>query len=220
MDAGLADSDSFCLVTDRECGAESRFRDLGIRVKRACFEGDEDFSRVAAAYFSARGVDVVFLFYSRLVGPALYASIPTINVHPSLLPMFRGFNAIDKTLAAGARFQGVTAHIVDSGADTGGILVQSSVPLPLGADMEHARRTAYLQQVLVCLVCIDLLDSGRLRIAPEIQECVWEGDVPVAPSVSPTFAGEKIATAYRRFLAGEQYRGICADPLPRTAETE
>lgn len=60
-----------------------------------------------------------------------------INIHPSLLPDFKGAHAVRDALAAGATKTGVTIHYVDEGVDTGEIIVQSEVMIEQG-DTEHS----------------------------------------------------------------------------------
>lgn len=60
-----------------------------------------------------------------------------INIHPSLLPDFKGAHAVRDALAAGASKTGVTIHYVDEGVDTGEIIVQSEVMIEQG-DTEHS----------------------------------------------------------------------------------
>ena len=52
-----------------------------------------------------------------------------INIHPSLLPEFKGAHAVRDALRAGATKTGVTIHYVDEGVDTGEIIVQSEVAI-------------------------------------------------------------------------------------------
>ena len=52
-----------------------------------------------------------------------------INIHPSLLPEFRGAHAVRDALQAGATKTGVSVHYVDEGVDTGEIIVQSEVAI-------------------------------------------------------------------------------------------
>lgn len=61
-----------------------------------------------------------------------------VNVHPSLLPEFPGIDAIGQAVAAGASRTGVTVHLVDDGVDTGRVLMQESVDLPLAVTKEEA----------------------------------------------------------------------------------
>ena len=52
-----------------------------------------------------------------------------MNVHPSLLPSFKGFHAQTQALSAGVKITGCTVHFVDNGVDTGPIILQYPVPV-------------------------------------------------------------------------------------------
>ncbi len=52
-----------------------------------------------------------------------------INVHPSLLPSFRGLDTHERAIAAGVRIHGATVHFVRSDVDTGPIIIQGAVPV-------------------------------------------------------------------------------------------
>jgi len=74
--------------------------------------------------------DLVVLAGFMKVLPANFVSAlkgKLINIHPSLLPEFKGAHAVRDALAAGATKTGVTIHYVDEGVDTGEIIVQSEV---------------------------------------------------------------------------------------------
>jgi phosphoribosylglycinamide formyltransferase-1 len=73
-----------------------------------------------------------------------------INIHPSLLPSFRGIRAIEQALAAGVKITGCTVHLVSLEVDAGPILVQAAVPvLPDDtADTLHARIQIQEHQIL------------------------------------------------------------------------
>jgi methionyl-tRNA formyltransferase len=57
------------------------------------------------------------------------ARVAAINVHPSLLPEYRGANPFYHVIANGEKETGVTLHLLDSGFDTGDILAQSKIPI-------------------------------------------------------------------------------------------
>jgi phosphoribosylglycinamide formyltransferase 1 len=57
-----------------------------------------------------------------------------INVHPSLLPSYPGLHPIERALADGEKVFGVTVHYVDTGIDTGPIILQGSHELPRASD--------------------------------------------------------------------------------------
>jgi len=65
------------------------------------------------------------------------AGVPVLNVHPSLLPAFRGLNAQRQAIEAGARETGVTVHYVDAGMDTGPIVAQASLAIRPGETAEE-----------------------------------------------------------------------------------
>ena len=89
-------------------------------------------------------VDFVVLagFMRVIKEPLLRAFLGRIlNIHPSLLPTFRGLEAWRQALEAGVPEAGCTVHLVDEGVDTGKILGQSRVPVLTGdtAETLHAR---------------------------------------------------------------------------------
>ena len=67
--------------------------------------------------------------YMRILPPAFVDRFRNriINIHPSLLPSFKGLNAIEKAYSAGVKYTGVTIHYVDEGIDTGTIIAQTPV---------------------------------------------------------------------------------------------
>ena len=84
--------------------------------------------------------DLVVLAGFMKILPANFVSAlkgKLINIHPSLLPDFKGAHAVRDALAAGATRTGVTIHYVDEGVDTGEIIVQSEVMIEQG-DTEHS----------------------------------------------------------------------------------
>ena len=87
---------------------------------------------ILAERMSAADVDLIVLAgYMRVVKSPLLDAFPgrIINIHPSLLPSFRGLDAWQQALDAGVKETGCTVHRVDAGVDTGKILAQSYVPV-------------------------------------------------------------------------------------------
>jgi len=72
--------------------------------------------------------------FMRLLSPPFLGrmNVPILNVHPSLLPRFRGLNAQRKAIEAGVTSTGATVHLVDAGMDTGKILLQETIPIVPG----------------------------------------------------------------------------------------
>jgi phosphoribosylglycinamide formyltransferase-1 len=77
-------------------------------------------------------VDLVVLAgFMRIVKPLLLRAFPqkVINIHPALLPAFKGLEAWKQALDYGVKFTGCTVHFVDEGVDTGPIIAQQVVPV-------------------------------------------------------------------------------------------
>ena len=86
-----------------------------------------DYEREIVARLDAAGVELVCLAgYMRIVGETLLEAYGgrIVNVHPSLLPAFRGARAIEQALEYGVKVFGVTIHRVDATLDGGPIVAQ------------------------------------------------------------------------------------------------
>jgi len=99
-------------------------------------EGDrETFEAAAQDDLDAHGIDLVCLAgFMRVLSPGFVRRWEgrIVNVHPSLLPAFRGLHAQRQALRAGVRESGCTIHLVDAGVDTGRVLLQRRVPVHPG----------------------------------------------------------------------------------------
>ena len=84
---------------------------------------------------------IVLAGFMRLIGPVLLEAYENriINIHPSVLPLFPGKDAIGQTMASGAVEAGVTVHFVDAGMDTGSIIAQRSFVID-GRDRETVEK--------------------------------------------------------------------------------
>ena len=96
------------------------------------FETRRAHEKQLARIFRSLKVELLVLAgYMRLVGSALLEEYPNkiINIHPSLLPDFKGLDAQRQALAAGVSEAGCTVHVVTEELDDGPILAQSRVPV-------------------------------------------------------------------------------------------
>jgi phosphoribosylglycinamide formyltransferase-1 len=74
---------------------------------------------------------VIMAGWMRIVTPVLIDAFPNkiINIHPSLLPSFKGVKAVEQAMAAGVKITGCTVHLVAPEVDSGAILMQAAVPI-------------------------------------------------------------------------------------------
>ncbi len=136
--------------------------------------------RAFAADLAALEPDVlVVASYGRIV-PQAILDVPArgiaFNIHPSLLPLYRGATPLQTAIRDGARETGITIMAMDAGMDTGDILVQERTPL--GADETygalHDRLAARGAELLA--VAIEALERGTLVRIPQA-----ESNPPVDP---------------------------------------
>jgi len=87
-----------------------------------------------------------------------------INLHPSLLPEFRGAHAVRDALAAGATKTGTTIHIVDEGVDTGRILLQQEVEIPGGISEPDLLERIQVVERQQLIDAIKMLATGEITL--------------------------------------------------------
>lgn len=101
---------------------------------------------------------VVMVGWMRIVTKVLIDAFPhkVINIHPSLLPSFRGINAVEQALETGVKITGCTVHLVDVEVDSGPILMQAAVPILPDDTLEtlHARIQVQEHQIIVGAIAL------------------------------------------------------------------
>jgi phosphoribosylglycinamide formyltransferase 1 len=125
----------------KEAFAFERARRVGVPVEHvdpAGFVSREDYDRELAERVAAHDVSLVIgAGYMRVLSPVFLERFPAIlNVHPSLLPEFRGLRAVARALEAAAKATGVTVHFMVEEVDAGPIVAQERVRI-LPGDTEE-----------------------------------------------------------------------------------
>ena len=118
----------------KEAFAFERARRAGVPVEHvdpAGFVGREDYDGELATRIMIHDVGlVVGAGYMRVLSPVFLDRFPAVlNVHPSLLPEFRGLRAVERALEAGVDETGVTVHLMVEEVDAGPVVAQESVPV-------------------------------------------------------------------------------------------
>jgi phosphoribosylglycinamide formyltransferase 1 len=90
-----------------------------------------------------------------------------LNVHPSLLPAFRGLDTHRRVLAAGVRFTGCTVHFVRAEVDDGPIVIQAVVPVRLDDSEDSLAARVLDAEHRSYPIALELLASGRARVIDE-----------------------------------------------------
>lgn len=87
-----------------------------------------------------------------------------LNIHPALLPSFRGLHGQKQALEYGVKYSGCTVHFVDAGVDTGPIIVQRVVPVLQDDDEESLSARILKEEHIAYPRAVRLFAEGKLRI--------------------------------------------------------
>ena len=154
---------TFFVIVDRDCGLFDYCVKHGIQVSKIQAQTNEVFSIKAAKQLDTWGnIRFSLLFFSRLVTEGLYAKHKLINIHPSFLPKFKGFNAVERALAEKSVQLGATAHLVDESIDGGDIIVQTTFKLTpkVWDNPELGNKISYLQKIWLVLFIVNFIEQS------------------------------------------------------------
>ena len=108
----------------KECGAARKAEKWGIPHVRIKHTNEDEMIKM----FRAWNVDLIVLAgYMRILKRPLDFHCPIINVHPSLLPKYKGLHAVEQALDSNDTITGCTVHYVNEELDGGEIIAQSKV---------------------------------------------------------------------------------------------
>jgi phosphoribosylglycinamide formyltransferase-1 len=127
----------------------------------------EAFERALDVELQARQIDIVCLAgFMRLLTPWFveHWSGRMINIHPALLPQFKGLDTHRRALEAGVEEHGATVHFVSTGMDEGPVILQKSVPV-LGSDSEASLAARVLEvEHQIYPQALRMVAEGRARL--------------------------------------------------------
>ena len=136
----------------------------------------EAFERALQAAIEPHAIDLICLAgFMRLLTPWFIAnwSERMLNIHPALLPAFKGLDTHARAIAAGAKQHGATVHFVVPEMDSGPIIIQEAVPvLPGDTEATLAARVLAVEHKIYPLA-LRLAAQGRVRIAGS--QCLIDG---------------------------------------------
>ena len=151
------------VVADRECEAIQRALDRGLNVELIeRLDFGEKFDRVAFTNQLVRKLEIAEIELIAMAGFGTILEKPiydayagkVLNTHPSLLPAFPGWNAVEEAIIAGVEETGCTIHQATLEVDSGTILAQEIVPILEGDDTSslHDRIKRIERKLYVSLI--------------------------------------------------------------------
>ena len=173
-------ANAFGLTRAKRAGLPHRVIDHRAYESRAAFE------QALTEALEASGVELVCLAGFMRVLTAEFVerwSDRLINIHPSLLPAFKGLDTHARAIEAGVRFAGCTVHFVRSEVDDGPVIVQAAVPV-LPDDTVDSLAARVLREEHRCLpLAVCLIAQGRVAIVGE--RCVIDAAAPDSALINP-----------------------------------
>ncbi len=127
------------------------------------YQQREDLDQEIVAVLKSYGADwVVMAGWMRIITQVLLDSYPNrvINIHPSLLPSFKGIRAIEQALAAKVKITGCTVHLVSLEVDSGEIIMQAAVPIFADDTRDTLHARIQLQEHYILPQAIALVASA------------------------------------------------------------
>ena len=107
-----------------------------------------------------------------------------INVHPSLLPSFKGLNTHERALEAGVCFTGCTIHFVRPAMDDGPIILQAAIPtLPQDTPETLANRVLQQEHIIFPLA-VRMIAEGRVKVEGNVVK-IEGANFHNAPMINP-----------------------------------
>ena len=131
------------------------------------FASRGDFETALTAALRETGCGLVCLAgFMRLLTPSFVEAWwdRLINIHPSLLPAFRGLHTHERVIEYGAKFSGCTVHFVRPAMDDGPIIVQAAVPVLDGENADGLAARILVQEHRIYPLAVRLIAEGRARV--------------------------------------------------------
>ena len=127
----------------------------------------QDYDQVLLEHLDREGVELVVLtgfmriLSQRLVGQYRHR---ILNIHPALLPAFRGMNAFQQALEYGVKWTGTTIHLVDEEVDHGPIIYQVPVPVEDGDTYQSLKARVQKAEYEAYPKAIKMFIEGRPKV--------------------------------------------------------
>ena len=178
IDNGKITNAQVTLVVSNNPGAYALERAKNHDIEAVCispkqFESREEFHEALLNKLLESGVDLVVLAgFLVAIPPMIVDAFPNkiINIHPSLIPSFcgvgfYGLHVHERALQRGVRVTGATVHFVDTGTDTGPIILQKAVEVQQGDTPEVLQRRVMEEAEWKILPkAIDLIANNRVSV--------------------------------------------------------
>lgn len=194
--------EDFLVITDRECGAEKESSKREVAFCRIEDADNESFSIEVQKKFNSFKPELVMLYFSRLITESIYIKQPTFNIHPSLLPSFKGFGAIEQAIDNNSRFLGATLHLAINSADSGHTIAQVITPIRYKSEIEVLRKISFIQKVYLSLCAVEFLENSFIEINQQFNKVSFLKPTRHTNTSNPALNTSQYINAFKVFQNG------------------
>jgi len=155
--------DAYILERARKHGIEALYIPPGTYKTKLDRDAEAEYVRA----LKDRGVELVVMAgFMRMLKENFIKAFPDriVNLHPSILPSFRGLEAWKQALEYGVKFTGCTVHFVEIGMDTGPIIMQAVVDVKEGDTPETLHQRIQMEEHRIYPEVIRLIAEGRVEL--------------------------------------------------------
>ena len=161
---------STVISSTRDAMALKRAEKHGIKtifIDPTVYLNSKEYDKVLIKKLKEFPIDLICLAgYMRILGEEVIQTFKEkiINIHPSLLPAFPGLNAQKQAIVHGVKFSGCTVHFVDSGVDSGPIILQTAVPVYDNDDEKSLSKRILEQEHYLYPKAINMIKEDQIKI--------------------------------------------------------
>ncbi|MFA5879188.1 MAG: phosphoribosylglycinamide formyltransferase [Candidatus Margulisiibacteriota bacterium] len=131
------------------------------------FDSFENYEKAILNAFNQYQIDLLILAgYMKILGSTLLKAFPNkiMNIHPSLLPAFKGLHAQKQAIDFGVKYSGCTVHFVNESLDAGPIILQEMVPILPNDTEDTLSERILIKEHAIYAKAIQLYAENRLKI--------------------------------------------------------
>ena len=160
------------LITDkrnsfvRKRAKNLRIRDIFINPKE--FKSDLEFDKSIVKILKKEKIDLVILAgYMKIISPFFVKSFSNkiLNIHPAILPAFKGTRSISRAFKYGCKVTGVTVHFIDEKVDHGPIILQETVEIKKGMSREKLEKKIHKLEHKLYPQALKLILDKKVKVS-------------------------------------------------------
>jgi len=161
---------SIVISNTKDAMALKRAEKHGIKtifIDPSTYLNSKEYDKALVLKLKEFSIDLICLAgYMRILGEEVIQTFEKkiINIHPSLLPAFPGLNAQKQAINHGVKFSGCTVHFVDSGVDSGPIILQTVVPVYDNDDEKSLSKRILEQEHYLYPKAIKMIQEKKISL--------------------------------------------------------